>query len=203
MSPRRLVLRLVVAPAATLAVAVGLVGAPLPAHAAGHTTRDAAHDVLSQELDEDLPNRPEPSRTEGDALSMAVVNGPRLVRIRLHLAKLTRASSGSTVHVFAFRTNEGRRADLSVYVQGKRWQGKRMWSVNGRDRTCRGLRSRIDYDTATVRVAVPRRCLSNPRWVRVGGGTGILAGDRLYADDVSAAGRIGDDVVLGPRVPRG
>ncbi len=195
MSARRIVLAL------TAAAAVGL--APLPAYADTFTTRDAARDVLSQGIDDDIPTKPEPNRIEGDALAMRVTHGPQRVRITLRTAQLTRDPATSAVHVFGLRTNEARRAELTIYVHGKHWQGERTWRVNGRERTCHGLRSRIDYEADTVRVVVPRRCLSNPRWVRAGGGSGVLTGDRLYADDVSLDGRIGDDVAFGPRIRRG
>lgn len=199
MSPRRLTLTASLG----LATAAALVLAPLPAFAEVHTVKDAAHDVVSQDVEQNLAEQPEPTRDEGDALAMRVKHGKRAVRVNLQMAQLTRDAKASTVHVVSLRTNEGRRAELYLYVSGQRWQGERMWSVGNKDRRCRGLRTHIDYDNATVRVVIPRRCLSDPRWVRVGGGTGILAADRLYADDVNLAGKVGDDAVYGPRVRRG
>ena len=175
--------------------------APLPAHAASVTTKDAARDVVSQ-VDDQGPTQAEPQRAEGDVLSMRVTHGTRAVRIRLLAAQLTRDPQQTTAYVFAIKTNEGRRADLSVYVDGSTWQGQRSLTVNGRDRSCRGLRTHIDYRAAKVTATVPRWCLSNPRWVRVGGGIGVDAGSRLYADDVSRAGTIGHELELGPRVRR-
>lgn len=198
MSPRRLVPGLVWGLATTV-----LVLTPLPAFAETHTVKDATHDVVSQAIDGDVPDHPEPTRAEGDALAMRVKHGKKAVRITLQMAQLTRDATSSTAHVFGIRTNEGRRAELDLFVNGKRWQGQRMWTVNGKDRRCRGLNTRIDYSAGTVRVVVPRRCLSNPRWVEVGGGIGILNADRLYADDVSLAGKVGDDLAYGPRLRRG
>ncbi len=198
MSPRRLAPGLIWGLATTV-----LVLTPLPAFAETHNVKDAPRDVVSQGIDEDVPDHPEPTRDEGDALAMRVKHGKKAVRITLQTAQLTRDATSSTVHVFGIRTNEGRRAELDLFVSGSRWQGQRMWTVNGKDRTCRGLNTRIGYSTGTVRVVVPRRCLSNPRWVPVGAGTGILTADRLYADDVSQAGRVGDDLAYGPRLRRG
>ncbi len=175
--------------------------APLPAQAASVTTRDAARDVVSQAGDQG-PTRPEPLRAEGDVLSMRVTHGTRAVRIRLQTSQLTRDPQQTTAHVFALKTNEGRRADLSIYVDGSRWQGQRWFTLNGRDRSCRGLRTHIDYRAGMVTAVVPRRCLSNPRWVRVGGGIGVDSDSRLYADDVSRDGTIGHELALGPRVRR-
>ncbi len=193
MSPRRLFLGMLTAAA--------LAAAPLPAHAASITTSDAARDVVSQ-ADDQGPTQPEPLRAEGDVLSMRVTHGNRAVRIRLQAAQLTRDPQQTMAHVFALRTNEGRRADLSIYVDGSRWQGQRWWTVDGRERSCRDVRTHIDYQAETVTATVPRRCLSNPRWVRVGGGIGVDSDSRLYADDVSRAGTIGHELVLGPRLRR-
>lgn len=198
MSPRRM----------TLALALGLATAttlaPLPAFAEVHTVKDAAHDVVSQVLDgEDLTEHPEPTRDEGDALAMRVKHGQKAVRINLRMAQLTRDATTSAVHVVSLRTDEGRRAELYLYVSGKRWQGERMWSVGNKDRRCRGLSTHIDYSAATVRAVIPRRCLSNPRWVRVDAGSGILTADRLYADDVNLAGTVEGGVAFGPRIHRG
>jgi len=187
----------------TLSLAASaLVLVPLPAHAQSVTTHDAAHDVMSQGLYDDVAENPEPQRVEGDALAMRVKHGPHDVRVTLRSAKLTRTRKLDAVHVFTFRTDEGRHAELSVYVTKMHWQGQQMWSVNDRTRTCHGLRSHIDYGRATVRVVVPRRCLSNPRWVRAGGGSGFLQGSKLYADDVNLNGKVGDEPTFGPRVLR-
>lgn len=186
-----------------LAVASALALVPLPAHAQTVTTHDAAHDVRSQGLSEDVADDPEPQRVEGDALAMRVKHSPHSVRVILRTAQLTRAQTLDAVHVFSFRTDGGRRAELSVYVAKQHWQGQRLWSVNDKMRTCLGLRSHIDYGHETVRVVVPSRCLSNPRWVRVGGGSGFLTGSKLYADDVNLDGKVGEEPRFGPRVHRG
>lgn len=180
-----------------------LVLAPLPAYAETVTTDDAAHDVVSQGLSDDEATDPEPYRVEGDALSMKVLHGPHNVRVNLHSATLTRTKDLDAVHVLSFRTNQGRRAELSLYVTQGDWQGQRSWTVNDKTRACRGLHTYISYGTGTVRVVVPRRCLSYPSWVRVGGGVGSREGSKLYADDVSLDGRVGHEPRLGPRVHRG
>ena len=183
MSRRRLTLTLGLATPA-------LVLAPLPAFAEVHTVKDAAHDVVSRDVEEKLPEQLEPNRDEGDALAMRVKHGRKAVRVTLRMARLTRDATTTAVHVVTLRTNEGRQAELYLYVSGRRWQGERMWSVGNRDRRCRGLSTHIDYGTATVRAVIPRRCLSDPRWVQVDAGSGILTEDRLYADDVNLTGTV-------------
>lgn len=176
---------------------------PLPAFAQSITIQDAARDVVSQGLSENEATDPEPERAEGDALSMKVLHGPRNVRINLTSATLTRTKDLSAAHIFAVHTNEGVRADLAVYVTPGDWQGDSSWTVNGEPRRCRGLHTYISYRTGTVRAVIPRRCLSNPAWVRVGGGSGFLEGSKVYADDVTLDGSVGHDLKLGQRVRRG
>lgn len=194
---------LALAATALPALVSALVLAPLPAFADTVTTQDAAQDVVTQGISDDEATDPAPDRVEGDALSMRVLHGPRNVRINLHSAKLTRSKDLTAVHAFAFRTNAGRYAELTVYVTDGDWQGQDTWTVDGTDRTCRGLHTYVSYASGTVRLVVPRTCLSNPAWVRVGGGSGFLEGDRLYADDVHLDGSIEDRPQLGQRVRRG
>lgn len=190
---------------AVIAAASGLALIPLPAHAATITTHDAARDVMSQGLTDDVAEDPAPQRVEGDVLALRVKHGRHNVRATLRLAQLTRDPKSDLAHVFSFRTNEDRRANLTLYVAKRNWQGRQMWSVGNRKPMCRGLRTHIDYRHATVTAVVPRSCLSNPRWVEVGGGNGFLVGgDRLYADDANLDAKVGDDEpTYGPRVRRG
>lgn len=208
MSPRRLTPGRTSGLTLGLATTAAVVLAPLPAIAATHTVTDAAHDVVSQSIDNqsidnDVPSRPEPTRNQGDALALRVTHGKKVVRIILRSAQLTRDAKAIDVHAFGIRTNERRRAELDLLVGAEQWQGEQRWTINDRDRKCRGLRTHIDYRAGTVRVVVPRRCLSNPRWVQVGGGNGVLVGDRVYVDDVSLAGKVGHDIAYGPRIRRG
>ncbi len=192
----------------SLAAAVSaLVLVPVAAHAQVVTVTDASRDVVSATPEGDTYTTPEPRRLEGDVLSQRVNHGARVVRVTLRHAQLTRPSKKDfIVHVVALRTNEGKRAEVSLLAQGKRYQGERMFTVNNKDRRCKGLSTRIDYARDTVRFTIPRRCLSNPRWLEVGAGTGYykdVEGARPYADDANLDGRVADDLAFGPRVRRG
>ncbi len=189
--------------AAFTAVPASATTAP-PEHPHSVTVHDATHDVLRGPADSSRPPTTAAARRrQGDVTSMRVVHGEHRVRTTLHYAKLSRVSRSTMVHVFAFRAPSGVRADLAVLAKAGSWKGESFWDVDGKPRaTCPGLRSRIDYGADTVRVSVPRNCLDDPRWVRVGGGGGAMVGKRLYADDANRDGRIGDDVALGARVYR-
>ncbi len=174
-----------------------------PASAQTKTLHDAAHDVLSQPADSSgVPRDPAPRRREGDALSLRVTHGPHRLRLVLHFARLTK-TEGPAAQVLAVRTNTGKRAELVLFTTKASGSVQRSWQVNGHERSCPGLRSRVEYRKAIVRAAIPRRCLGNPSWVRAGGGNGTLARGRLFADDVTLDSKVRHEVALGPRVRRG
>jgi hypothetical protein len=68
-------------------------------------------------------------------------------------------------------------------------------------RECPTTRSRIDVDRGLVRVDLARRCVGNPRWVRVGGSV-VTGRERWSWDAWTPRGHDGDflDPVVGPRV---
>jgi len=64
------------------------------------------------------------------------------------------------------------------------------------------MSARIDYESDFVVLRVPRSCLGTPRWVRVGGGSGITDSSvySLHDDARSSDGSAGPH--YGPRVYR-
>ncbi len=200
MSLRKLITVAVAAPALALI--------PVVANAQIVTTHDAAHDVMSMGAEDDNINRPEPLRSEGDVLKMRVNHRSHVIRVTLFEKRLTRVHDGSAAfHVFALRTNKGKRADLSLIAFKGRLQGMSELFVQNREAKCRGVRTYIDYANDSVQVSIPRRCLSNPRWVQVGAGTGYITDQgedsRIYADDANLDAQIRDEITFGPRVRRG
>jgi hypothetical protein len=45
------------------------------------------------------------------------------------------------------------------------------------------VRHSVDYARDVITLGFPRRCASNPRWVRFGVGSAQLDGDRVFVDD--------------------
>lgn len=75
-------------------------------------------------------------------------------------------------HRFAFavqlRTNEGLKREIGVETFTREgWGGTAYFGSPQRELRCQGMTHGIDYVTDTVTVAVPRACLSKPRWVQV------------------------------------
>ena len=200
-APRRLAALVPLLAAGALVLPVGA------AHADTRVVRDAAHDVVAGSPDEEVPEGVDPSRTQEDVLGLRVSHRAHSVRAVVSYAALTPASARGVevVHVLEVRTNEGVRAGmyLDVPADGSRPGGQLLWDGERRaPERCRGAVARIDRGARTVTFTIPRRCLSQPRWVRVGAGAGAISQDKLYADDALVRGSVGHDLALGPRVRR-
>ena len=189
--------------AATVAAAACTTLLTAPALSQTRTLHDATGDVVSGPEEADIPTTPEPDRTAGDVTSIRVEHRRHVVRLVMREAEVPEVTGDAmAVHVLSLRTDEGKRAELDLVTSADRPQGQRVWSFGERT-SCRGLRTTVSYADDEVRVTIPRRCLSAPRWVKVGGGAGVLEGDRVFADDASLDGEVRQDVVLGPKVFRG
>lgn len=198
------------AAATALIAVVGPVGA---ASAHSHTTTDPRHDVtrVDTSSDDTETMTVDPTRANGDVTSLRVVHGPSRVSLTMRFVSLPRPRGHVfTFHAFSIKTDEDKRFDLSLTPQRRHPQGERDLSRrNGSPVRCHGLHSHVDYAHAVVRASIPRECLSSPRWVRVGAGSGTFDGDldadqlSVYGDDASRAGRVRDYLALGPRVRRG
>lgn len=176
-----------------------------PALADSHTTRDARHDVAVLPNDTDLVGQhPDARRREGDVTSLRVTHNQHRVRITMRYRALHRPSAKQgAIHTFHLRTNEHESFDVTMVTSPEVLQGDAAF-IGPEDADCRGLRSRISYRHDSVRVSIPRRCLSNPRWVRVGAGYGGFSTvTRGGCFDDAQGRRIHQELVLGPRVRRG
>lgn len=186
--------------AALLASVLGVL-VPSAAHAASSTGADSRGDVVVQ--GGAAPGRVDAGRANGDVTSSRLLHGRRAVTLELRFAAL-RATGSWHRHWFRLVTDEGVRRELAVTAGPGAWQGRaRLTGVDRRPEGCM-LRSSIVYGSGgTVRVVVPRACLSAPAWVRVAAGTVTCSGTRVWADDSHTRGQLFDAPVFGPRVHRG
>lgn len=190
-------------PLAVLAAAALACGTVTTASAASVVHHDAVQDVRSMPADSmSNATTAAPTQAESDVRTTRTTHGARNLRMVMSFRELTRTGDW-TLHVFEIVTNEGVRREVDVEAGPGAWIGRTHFTdARGRSHKCAVTRF-IDYDNNRVTVTVPRSCLSQPRWVRVGMGEARVDNKIAYADDASANSRVGDDLVLGPRVRRG
>lgn len=181
--------------------ATALLALPTAAHADSAVGLDAKGDVQYVTSADTSTAVAAPDRTQGDISAVKITHGANKVRVLLRFRELNRA--GFIEHDFYFRT-ASRVRTLSVESETGSWSG-RATMRNGRGTKVRcNLTRTIDYSANTVLVVVPRTCLGDPRWVRVGAGTiSTYDGSKIFYDDGGRpAGPLGDNLTLSPRVYR-
>lgn len=161
---------------------------------------DASGDVMSFPIDDSAPGVAEPTRTNGDVTTMRARHGRYAVVITLTTRDFdpTTPLSGG---IFAFKTNKGFHAEAFVFSSHGAAPEVTL-TVSDRPLRCHGLRGRLDFEANTVRVRVPRSCLNNPRWVRVGAGASTMDDTRYYADDAQSPTVASESITFGPRLRR-
>jgi hypothetical protein len=154
-----------------------MVVAQQTAQARTWTHVDPRGDVVT--IADDGTFEPAPNRVASDVIKARLRHTHHRVRVRVTLVDLVRngdriASYGLGVLV---RTSEGLQRLVTLeFAPGGRTARVGVFNRNGVSVRCRGIRHAIEYRRNTVFVGVPRRCLSNPRWVRVGAvGTAQIA----------------------------
>lgn len=171
--------------AATGLAAAVLVGLASPALAETDVHTDARNDVALIGPGGGLGNEPQPERTDPDIRSIKVVHGASSVVVRIKVADLDPAVG----HLVAgrIRTAEGDAAFGWGAKPGRPVRGG-VFTADGK--RCRAATApKIDPDSSVVRVTVPRSCLGDPEWVRVGAGLASytrLDGGDLYVDDAQS-----------------
>ena len=187
-----------------VAVAVAAVVPLLPAaaYADRHTVTDAAGDVASTVGQSDTYT-PAPDRVEGDIVSSTVKHGARKVVMTLRYRDLS-TSTEVDEHVFFVHTSKMTRV-VRLFANASNPGGKAVLTkAHGKKVRCHVGR-RIDYNLNTATVMVPRSCLGQPRWVKVGMGS-VLFSDagpsgQVWIDDALSTGTDGN-AVFSPKVFR-
>jgi hypothetical protein len=172
---------------------------PTAAHADRYVATDTAKDVVK--LSSDGSTTPEPTRNEGDIVRSSVVHKAKRVVVTMRFAELSAVGLGD-LHIFSIRSNKLSRV-VTVDTGPGHWGGKVTVSKpNGKKVSC-SVRRTISYSLNTATVSVPRRCLGNPRWVKVAMQHGtFVTQDDIYVDDAFTNARIYRYFVYGPRVYR-
>jgi len=175
---------------------------PVAAHADSYVRSDPSGDVVKAVFDPDGSVR-QPTRADGDIVRSAVTHGPRRVTVALGFRALTR-STDETIYDVRLGTRKRVREVILIARPGKRQGSADIYDRRGNDARCRGIHWSIRYASKQLTLSVPRRCLANPRQVRVGMGVANL--DRrndLFSDDALTDGQDVDPLRWGPWVRRG
>jgi hypothetical protein len=146
---------------------------------------------------------PEPTVTDGDIESSRLTHGRYRIGVRIKFADLQKTGD-TRGHLVQVVTNEGVHRDVLLAVGPNLWRGiSEMDRPSGAKVRC-AVRHSIDYTNHVVTIGFPRRCVSNPRWVRLGVGSFSVADKIVYADDALLANKIYDNsLALSARLKRG
>ena len=111
-----------------------------------------------------------PGRTNGDIVRTVFRHKKHRIRIRIGFVDLKRSFGALFIDVFV-NTNEGVHREGVIAVDredsGDPWRGV-SWLDNGDEQLRCNVHHSLDYQHNVAILGVPRRCLSHPRWVRIG-----------------------------------
>lgn len=150
----------------------------------------------------------DPAVANGDIVRTAVDHRARTVVIRTRYRALN-PTADTRLELVSLRTNEGVKRDVTVVLARRAARSRvLMTRPNGQIVQCRGLSQVTDYAAETIKVVVPRACVSQPRWVRVGAAYVAFGGSETerttFVDDGLLDGRLDENALtLSPRIRRG
>lgn len=190
-----------------LVAAVSIGALPTAAHAERVVHDDARGDLTYSWYDEEsgeMGTAPAPEEQAGDVTRTVVRHRTWNVFVAVSFADLRRADASSG-HFLRVVTNEGLRRNVMIDVSAERPRGMMsFYTDKGARLTCRNLTRDIDYTNNSIRFQVPRTCLGNPSWVRVGFDTFRYPSSTSYDGYLDAANQVQDvgaaHPVLGSRV---
>lgn len=166
------------------AAAVALVPTAALADGSGHI--DATGDVQSVALDasgkvSNPTATAEPATTNGDITSVSAKNGARKIKVVLHFADLNPLGSWQVHEVLIATPGKSRVAFIKA-APGH-WGGAAfLGTAKGKKVRC-SVRHHIDYTRNLVVVKVPASCVGRPKVIKVGGGTLVADGAKVFYDD--------------------
>lgn len=155
--------------------------APATAQAQSVSDADTVGDMITFNDDDAVVLAPE--RTLNDVSNTTLAHGARRVAIEVAYVDLKKRAGGfQSLHI-VMRTNEGARRHVALITEPQLWSGATMmFRGNGASMRC-AVRHAIDYEANFMRVNFPRRCASNPRWVKFRIQVSAQGDDGYFADD--------------------
>lgn len=189
MPPARKLIALVTA--TTLASAMGA----LPADAATKRFTDTPDDVrIVQIQDDGAPGETRPAvDVPPDIRSLTVRHARRTVAATVRLSELDRPTDEQILQVaLDFRGSNGQRRTVAITASGNKRASEMYRASNLRKVCAKSLRTTVRYSESAgqVRATFPRRCLDNPKRVRVGG---VIAVGDVAAVVAAGSGEVAYD----------
>lgn len=176
------------------------------AHAESETVRDTRHDVQALTMSDDLAAEPTltpaPNVADPDIVRTRINHGRNRLVVRM---KLREAQARPHMQVVYVRTGK-HRFEIVSGIGGGLPKSVDITRGNGRTVSCDGADVTYDRARDLLTTVVPRSCLANPRWVRVGAAVMKfnMAMD-MWMDEArgSSFGVDQEQPTLGPRLRRG
>jgi hypothetical protein len=178
-------------------VAVLATGLALTSAAAGADTRydtDRTDDV-SVFLPSAETAVPAPGQVNGDVLRARLWHSSTRMGVKVVFKDLARTGAlrGDFLRLV---TKEGVKREVDVLAAPGSWAGRAEMDRPNGDRVRCAVAHHTDYAADVVTISVPRSCLSNPRWVRMGyGAITSPDGATMYVDDALRDGDVDPDTV--------
>lgn len=181
-------------PLLVLFLAGTVLAAPAAAHADTLVRSDAAGDVVVTETSmvsvEPPVFEPAPAQTQADIVATSLTHNANAVRVKIRARELVR--QGSIFASVMIRSDKRNRwVDLNARP-GAYFGRTEIYNPRSEsdDVRCAGMSHKIDYVANTMLVVIPRSCLGNPNWVRIG--VGVVStkngGRTIYVDDARRTG---------------
>lgn len=159
---------------------LGLVGGlTSPAYADRHAAVDQTGDAA--ELATGIPYIPAPNHTDADVVKSVVNHKRRSVIVIVNLSDLTKVRSGEEFDLIAaIKTNKKR---YSVTLSSFNGRVGLQLVRGSRTISCAGAGRALSVSEDRLKVRVPRSCLGNPRWIKVGLSTFAAVDGGSFVDD--------------------
>ncbi len=157
-------------------------GAPATAHAETVSDPDTVGDMVTFNDDDAVVLVPE--RTLNDVSNTKLRHGARRVAVRVDYVDLKKKAGGEYQSLgILMVTNEKVRRYVSLDAWRGHWSGEsQMYNGKYNEVRC-AVRHSIDYEANIMKVSFPRRCASNPRWVKFRVWAQSNGDDGYYGDD--------------------
>lgn len=171
---------------------------PAAAQAERQRVRDAHNDVVAIKHGRQTPA---PDVPNADIHTLVTMHTRTTVELRAKYADLDRTFG----LIALFRTPTQGQFSMILFDAGPGPAQVILMNDQDEEVDCPGLKHRVDVDRDLAVVQIPRGCLRDPAWVRIGAGSSLDAGsDGTYVDDPRLDGRVNTkSPVFGPRLAAG